>query len=289
MLSLASALRVVEVSLGEAITSDELTRAIAEKKAGIEAYFYPFINKNIIAQMRHGKLTRLGSGRLKPAQNYREIHDCIIGANASCQILELKGPAPFNYLLGGASSNKDIEQEEQAGQNRSIFHDLEAKKECLLRAYKSHFKRGKNKMHIYPDSHIGDILKIKKRVNTGDVVSGFAVAILQISEPNMDYEAAIKEMMQCFSLSVGTAEGEGPWVPLSQLVGVLNERFGTDFKPADQLFFDSIKEDAVSDSGLRQAAMANTIEFRICLPESTRRTLYRSDGTERRNRGEVYE
>ncbi|MHB8845902.1 MAG: type I restriction endonuclease subunit R [Nitrospirota bacterium] len=61
-------------------------------------------------------------------------------------------------------------------------------------------------------------------------------------------------------VSVGTAEGEGPWVPLSQLVGVLNERFGTDFKPADQLFFDSIKEDAVSDSGLREAAMANTME-----------------------------
>jgi type I restriction enzyme R subunit len=49
-------------------------------------------------------------------------------------------------------------------------------------------------------------------------------------------------------------------VPLSELVGVLNERFGTDFKPADQLFFDSIKEDALADSGLRQAAMANTME-----------------------------
>jgi type I restriction enzyme, R subunit len=35
---------------------------------------------------------------------------------------------------------------------------------------------------------------------------------------------------------------------------------GTDFKPADQLFFDSICEDAVSDTNLRQAAMANTME-----------------------------
>jgi len=47
---------------------------------------------------------------------------------------------------------------------------------------------------------------------------------------------------------------------LSQLIDILNERLGTDFKPADQLFFDSICEDAVSDTNLRQAAMANTME-----------------------------
>jgi type I restriction-modification system DNA methylase subunit len=40
----------------------------------------------------------------------------------------------------------------------------------------------------------------------------------------------------------------------------LPERFGTDFRPGDQLFFESIREDAVSDSNLRQAALANTME-----------------------------
>jgi type I restriction enzyme R subunit len=44
------------------------------------------------------------------------------------------------------------------------------------------------------------------------------------------------------------------------LIDILNERFGTEFKPADQLFFDSIREDAVADSNLRQAALANTME-----------------------------
>jgi phage repressor protein C with HTH and peptisase S24 domain len=44
------------------------------------------------------------------------------------------------------------------------------------------------------------------------------------------------------------------------LIDILNERFGTDFKPADQLFLDSIREDAVTDEGIRQAAMANTME-----------------------------
>ena len=46
-------------------------------------------------------------------------------------------------------------------------------------------------------------------------------------------------------------------VPLSQLIDVVNERFGTDFNQADQLFFDQIVEAAVSDDGLRQAAAVN--------------------------------
>jgi type I restriction enzyme R subunit len=52
----------------------------------------------------------------------------------------------------------------------------------------------------------------------------------------------------------------GEKIELSRLIDILNERFGTDFKPADQLFFDSIKEDAVADSTLRQTALANTME-----------------------------
>ena len=46
-------------------------------------------------------------------------------------------------------------------------------------------------------------------------------------------------------------------VPLSQLIDILNERFGTDFNQADQLFFDQIVEAAVADDGLRQAAAVN--------------------------------
>ena len=46
-------------------------------------------------------------------------------------------------------------------------------------------------------------------------------------------------------------------VPLSQLIDIVNERFGTDFNQADQLFFDQIVEAAMTDDGLRQAAMVN--------------------------------
>src|SRR5947199_4206057 len=46
-------------------------------------------------------------------------------------------------------------------------------------------------------------------------------------------------------------------VPLSQLIDIVNERFGTDFNQADQLFFDQIVEAAMADDGLRQAATVN--------------------------------
>jgi len=59
---------------------------------------------------------------------------------------------------------------------------------------------------------------------------------------------------------VGTGVIHGEKIELSELIDILNERFGTDFKPGDQLFFDSIREDAVADTGLRQAALANTME-----------------------------
>lgn len=44
---------------------------------------------------------------------------------------------------------------------------------------------------------------------------------------------------------------------LSRLIDIVNERFGTDFNQADQLFFDQIIEAATADEVLRQAAMVN--------------------------------
>jgi len=46
-------------------------------------------------------------------------------------------------------------------------------------------------------------------------------------------------------------------VPLSRLIDVINERFGTDFIDADQLFFDQIIEAAIADGSLQEAAAVN--------------------------------
>jgi type I restriction enzyme, R subunit len=56
---------------------------------------------------------------------------------------------------------------------------------------------------------------------------------------------------------VGSGLARDDAVPLSRLIELVNERFGTDFNQADQLFFDQIIEAAVTDDGLRQAAVVN--------------------------------
>ena len=56
---------------------------------------------------------------------------------------------------------------------------------------------------------------------------------------------------------VGSGLDRSQLVLLSQLIDIVNERFGTDFNQADQLFFDQIVEAAMADDGLRQAAAVN--------------------------------
>ncbi len=56
---------------------------------------------------------------------------------------------------------------------------------------------------------------------------------------------------------VGTGIARPQPIPLSQLIDIVNERFGTDFNQADQLFFDQIVEAAMADDGLKQAAAVN--------------------------------
>lgn len=57
---------------------------------------------------------------------------------------------------------------------------------------------------------------------------------------------------------VGTAREKDIEVALSSLVNQLNERFGTDFTEADQLFFDQVRTTAELDEKVVEAAKANT-------------------------------
>ncbi|MGH6985514.1 MAG: hypothetical protein ACRED9_01575 [Caulobacteraceae bacterium] len=59
---------------------------------------------------------------------------------------------------------------------------------------------------------------------------------------------------------VGTAVVRDGAIPLSTLVDRLNERFGTDFTAADQLFFDQILAGAEEDEEIVEAARANNLE-----------------------------
>lgn len=56
---------------------------------------------------------------------------------------------------------------------------------------------------------------------------------------------------------VGTGMVRESPVLLSRLIDIVNDRFGTDFNQADQLFFDQIIQVAIADEALKQAAAVN--------------------------------
>ncbi|MDC0833712.1 type I restriction endonuclease [Geitlerinema sp. CS-897] len=97
------------------------------------------------------------------------------------------------------------------------------------------------------------------------------------SVPNLDDEVALKyyRLEQIGQGAIDLKDGDtdalkGPTetgtrqkdenVALSSLVERLNEQFGTDFTEDDQLFFDRVRETALADANIRQAAQANTLE-----------------------------
>ena len=59
---------------------------------------------------------------------------------------------------------------------------------------------------------------------------------------------------------IGTAQVKDEDVTLSSLIDRLNERFGTNFTNADQLFFDQIRASAENNENITEAARANSLK-----------------------------
>ncbi len=70
-----------------------------------------------------------------------------------------------------------------------------------------------------------------------------------------DSDAAIKPMSEA-----GTKKDKEELARLSEIINLLNDRFGTDFTEADKLFFDQIEEEMVLDEKLGLQAQTNTID-----------------------------
>jgi type I restriction enzyme R subunit len=75
---------------------------------------------------------------------------------------------------------------------------------------------------------------------------------IQIQEGDAQYVKSPTE--------VGSGRAKDEKAPLSEIIAVLNERFGTDFKEEDRLFFQQIKEKACRDEQVIQTALANPLD-----------------------------
>ena len=59
---------------------------------------------------------------------------------------------------------------------------------------------------------------------------------------------------------VGTGKAPEKKAPLSEIIEVLNDRFGTEFTEEDRLFFEQIKEKAVTDQQVIDTALSNPLD-----------------------------
>ena len=79
----------------------------------------------------------------------------------------------------------------------------------------------------------------------------------QLSEGSIDLSEGDADPLKG-PTDVGTARTKDEKEALSSLIERLNERFGTAFTEADQLFFDQIRASAENDESITEAARANS-------------------------------
>jgi len=88
---------------------------------------------------------------------------------------------------------------------------------------------------------------------------------------------------------VGTGKAKDEKTPLSEIIDVLNERFGTEFTEEDRLFFQQIKEKAVKNEHVIQTALAKSDrQVWTRYPQVDRGFHDRAYGRERQNRDALH-
>jgi type I restriction enzyme R subunit len=97
--------------------------------------------------------------------------------------------------------------------------------------------------------------------------------IQKISEGSIELKSGTAKSLDG-PLAVGSGKNNEEEILLSQLIDVVNERFGTDFTDADQLFFDQIIEAAIEEESLKEAAAVNPQEKFSLLFASMLQTLF---------------
>lgn len=107
--------------------------------------------------------------------------------------------------------------------------------------------------------HLASKLPRRKRgpaYNFDDDVRLEYYRLQKISEGSIDLKGGEGRALDG-PAEVGTGLVREESVALSRLIDIVNDRFGTDFNQADQLFFDQIVEAAITDEVLKQAAEVN--------------------------------
>jgi len=120
-----------------------------------------------------------------------------------------------------------------------------------------------------------------QRFELDDEVALRYYRLQQIKDGSIDLSEGVTYALKG-PTEVGTGRVREEGMVLSTLVEKLNERFGTDFTEADQLFFDQIRVTAEEDNRIVEAAKANTLPDFVAFMERVIDELFidRMEGNE---------
>jgi type I restriction enzyme, R subunit len=96
-------------------------------------------------------------------------------------------------------------------------------------------------------------------IKVGDDVALQYYRLERVSSGAIDLREGEPEFVKS-PTDVGTGKAKDEKAPLSEIISVLNERFGTSFSEEDRLFFQQIKEKACGNERVIQTALANSLE-----------------------------
>jgi type I restriction enzyme R subunit len=98
-----------------------------------------------------------------------------------------------------------------------------------------------------------------ERYRLGDEVAMEYYRLQKIADGKIELEKDGDSKLKPIS-EAGTKKDKEELARLSEIIRLLNDRFGTDFTEADKLFFDQIEEEMVLDEKLGLQAKSNTID-----------------------------
>jgi len=98
-----------------------------------------------------------------------------------------------------------------------------------------------------------------ERYHLGDEVALEYYRLQKIADGKIQLQKGSGAAIEPIS-EAGTRKDKEEYAYLSEIIKLLNERFGTDFTEADKLFFDQIEEEMVMDEKLGVQAKTNTID-----------------------------
>lgn len=228
----------------------------------IQDSFQPYYEKTIVGErVDYKKLYEL-STKLDSFQVYdpKEVVELCRFFYASRDKQTIKDHAEINRIIdvavGRFVSKKEDEKEEFRSTIQS-FRNMYSFLAQIIPFYDSDLE----KLYTYLRFLQAKLPKREKGAVV-DVVADVDLKYYRlqlISEGSISLEKNTEKPLDGMT-SLGTGKGESSEEELSKIIEVLNEKFQTEFTFADELFLDSIREDAVLDQHVRDAASANTLD-----------------------------